>query len=370
LSTTFFPRERLKVSPGGWGPTRDGNSPEAAFGQARVKLSPETVEAIAADLRRSIEGEVRFDAGSCALYATDASNYRQVPYGVVVPKSVDDVIATMAVARAYGAPILSRGGGTSLAGQCCNVAVVIDWTKYLHHVLDIDPTRKLGRVEPGCILDHLRDEAGRYDLTFGPDPATHTHNTLGGMIGNDSCGVHSVMAVKEGRGARTADNVESLEVLTYDGTRMSVGSTSEEELERIIRQGGRKGEIYAKMKDLRDRYADEIRRCYPDIPRRVSGYNLDSLLPENGFNVARALVGSEGTLVAVLNATLNLVHNPKARALLVLGYPDVYSAGDHVPEAMGYHPIACEGLDDRLVRDMIAAHIHPGDEDLLPPGKG
>src|SRR5581483_952665 len=155
-----------------------------------------------AELRGRIEGEVRFDAGSRALYATDASNYRQVPIGVVVPKSVDDVVETVAACRRHGAPIVSRGGGTGLAGQTCNVAVIVDWSKYLNRVLEIDPGNKRARVLPGCVLDDLRDQAEQHHLTFGPDPATHNHCTLGGMIGNNSCGVHSVMAGK------TIDNVE------------------------------------------------------------------------------------------------------------------------------------------------------------------
>ncbi len=225
--------------------------------------------AIAADLRRAIHGEVRFDAGSRALYATDGSNYRQVPIGVVIPTDIDDVIETVAVCRQHGAPLLSRGGGTSLTGGCCNVAVVMDWSKHLNKVLSIDPGAKLARVQPGTVLDVLRTQAERHHLTFAPDPSTHTHNTLGGMIGNNSCGVHSLMGLGTGR---TSDQVHELDILLYDGTRMTVGATTEDELERIIRDGGRKGEIYAKLKALRDRYADEIRRRYPkNLPRRVSG---------------------------------------------------------------------------------------------------
>ena len=231
------------------------------------------------------------------MYATDASNYRQIPIGVVVPKDVEDVVATVKTCHKFGAPIVSRGGGTSLAGQCCNVAVVMDFSKYVNKVLEIDAENKLGKVQPGCILDNLRDAAEQYKLTFGPDPATHTHNTLGGMIGNDSCGVHSVMAAFNGKGARTADNIEEMEILLYDGTRLTVGKTSEAELEKIIKAGGRRGEIYKKLKDLRDKYADKIREKFVNIPRRVSGFNLPYLLPENDFNLAAALVGTEGTCV-------------------------------------------------------------------------
>ena len=321
-------------------------------------------DVLASELRARIEGEVRFDAGSRALYATDASNYRQVPIGIVMPRTIDDVVETIALCREHGAPVLSRGGGTSLCGQCCNVAVVMDMSKYLRQILALDPDRRLARVEPGAVLDDLHGAAERHRLTFAPDPATHTHNTLGGMLGNNSCGPHSVM------GGRTSDNVEELEVLTYDGLRLRVGATSDEELNRIVAEGGRRGEIYRRLKELRDRYKDPIRQRIPKIPRRVSGYALDELLPENGFNVARALVGTEGTCVVILEATVRLVYSAPARALLVLGYPDVYTAGDHVAEIMAYRPTALEGIDDRLVDDMTAMDIHPRGVKLLPDGGG
>lgn len=321
-------------------------------------------DALAAALSEAVKGEVRFDDGSRALYATDGSIYRQVPIGVVVPLDVDDVLATLRVCHAHGAPVLARGGGTSLAGQCCNVAVVMDLSRHLRDILAIDPQARLARVRPGCILDSLRDAAEAYHLTFGPDPSTHAHNTLGGMLGNNSCGVHSVMA------GRTADNVRSMDIVTYDGVRMRVGPTSEEELAQIIREGGRRGEIYAGLKEIRDRYADEIRRRYPQIPRRVSGYNLDELLPEKGFNVARALVGSEGTCVTVLEAELELVPSPPARTLVVLGYPSIFEAGDHVPAILAHGPIGLEGIDAMLIDNMKRKHMHPRDRKLLPDGKG
>src|SRR5579871_839178 len=319
---------------------------------------------LAAALRRSIEGEVRFDDGSRALYATDGSNYRQVPIGVVVPRTSADVVQTMALCRSYGAPLLLRGGGTSLSGNCCNVAVILDFSKYLHNIITLAPQQKQARVQPGLILDDLRKAAEKHHLTFGPDAATHDHCTLGGMIGNNSCGVHSVMA------GRTVDNIEELEIVTYDGLRMRVGQTSDAELEQIIRAGGRRGEIYRQLKALRDRYADLIRQRYPHIPRRVSGYNLDELLPENGFNVARALVGTEGTCATVLEATTSLVYSPPNRSLLVLGYPDAFSAGDHVPQVLAHGPVGLEGIDSRLIGYARKKHLHPKDLELLPEGGG
>src|SRR5262245_14900654 len=325
---------------------------------------------LADDLRRAVRGEVRFDPGSRALYATDSSNYRQVPIGVVIPRDPDDVVATVEMCRQHGAPILSRGGGTSLAGQCCNVAVVMDMSKYVNRVLAIDPQARLAQVQPGVVLDTLRDETARVGLTFGPDPATHNRCTLGGMLGNNSCGVHSVMSQFYGPGSRVSDNTHRLEILTYDGLRMWVGPTADDELQQIIAAGGRRGEIYAALRRLRDTYADLIRQRYPKIPRRISGYNLDDLLPENGFNVARALVGSESTCVTILQAELHLIHNPAARTLVVLGYPDVSRAGDHVPEILRFKPIGLEGMDDRLIDDMIKTRIHPASIKMLPEGRG
>jgi len=322
------------------------------------------VSALERDLRAGVRGEVRFDEGSCALYTSDASNYRQIPIGVVLPRHANDVVETVAICQRYGAPILARGGGTSLAGQCCNVAVVIDMSKYMNNIIELNADQRWARIQPGIILDDLRNAAEKHHLTFGPDPATHNHCTLGGMIGNNSCGVHALMAGK------TGDNIEEMEILTYDGLRMRVGKTSDEELAAIIQAGGRRGEIYAKLRALRDTYADLIRERYPKIPRRVSGFNLDELLPENGFNVARALVGSESTCVTVLEATTRLVDSPPVRSLLVLGYADIYTGCDQIPELLKHKPIGLEGFDDNLIDDVKKKGLHPNEVELFPPGKG
>ncbi|HEX3129134.1 MAG TPA: FAD-binding and (Fe-S)-binding domain-containing protein, partial [Thermoanaerobaculia bacterium] len=314
------------------------------------------------DLRLAVRGEVRFDSGSRALYATDASNYRQIPIGVVVPKGPDDVEAAMAVCLRHGAPVLGRGGGTSLAGQACNVAVVLDVSRHLSRILEIDPERRLARVEPGVVLDKLRQEAARHGLTFGPDPATHAWCTLGGMIGNNSCGAHSLTT------GRTSDNVESLEILTYGGLRLKVGATPDAELDRIVRSGGRRGEIYSGLRNLRDRYAKRIRERFPNIPRRVSGYNLDELLPERGFHVARALTGTEGTCAMILEATVRLVPAPRGRVLLVLGYEDVFAAADHVLEILEARPIGLEGMDRFLVENDFTRRAFRDTLSGLPPG--
>jgi FAD/FMN-containing dehydrogenase/Fe-S oxidoreductase len=336
------------------------------------RLEGENARALEADLRKAVSGEVRFDAGTKALYSTDSSNYRQLPIGVVLPRSIDDVVATMALCREHQAPVLSRGGGTSLAGQCCNAAVVVDFSKYLNRVLEIDPDRKLARVEPGLILDDLRRlaEAGVPKLTFGPDPSTHDRCTLGGMIGNNSCGTHSVMSEFFGPGPRMEHNVAELDVLTYDGLRLTVGPTLDEDFERIAAADGRRAEIYAGLRGLRDRVGDEVRKRFPDFPRRVSGYNLDELLPERGFNVAGSVVGSESTCVAVLEATVVLVDSPPARSVLIVGFEDIYAAAAAVPRVREHQPIGLEAFDDVLVENNRKLGIHAEELELLPEGAG
>jgi FAD/FMN-containing dehydrogenase/Fe-S oxidoreductase len=331
----------------------------------RVTTSPSDVDVagLKRALSRDVSGEVRFDAGTRAMYANDFSIYRAVPIGVVIPRGPEDVIAGIEICRNHGAPVLPRGCGTAPSGQTTNVAVVFDYSKYYNQIVELDPDGQRARVQPGVICDQLRDAAEQHHLTYGPDPATHEYCTVGGMLGNNSCGTHSLMAGK------TSENVHELDVLLYDGTRFKVGATSDEELESIIAAGGRKGEIYGRLKQLRDRVADRVRAEFPDIPRRVSGYNLDQLLPENGFHVARALVGSEGTCVNVLEATLRLVPSPRHRRTLVLGYPDVFVAADHVPGLLQTNPIGLEGYDDQLIRNMIAKHRLAAERSVLPQGR-
>jgi FAD/FMN-containing dehydrogenase/Fe-S oxidoreductase len=313
------------------------------------------------ELKQNIKGEVRFDRASRAMYSTDGSNYRQIPIGLVVPRDADDVVLAVAACRKYGAPVLSRGAGTSLAGQCCNVAVVLDFTKYMNKILELNPKQGFARVQPGVVLDTLRAQAEAFKLTFAPDPSTHNRCTIGGMIGNNSCGTHSLL------GGKTVDNVEELLVLLYDGTQLRVGPTTSDELERILRAGGRRAEIYTALRAIGAQYADQIRARFPEIPRRVSGYNLDDLLPER-FNVARALVGTEGTCVTVLEAKVKLIPSPQHRALVGVGYQDAFVAADHVPEILSFQPIGFEGFEGSIV-DGLRRKGAPK-LDLLPDGRG
>ena len=319
--------------------------------------------ALEQELHAEVRGEVRFGGADRGMYASDASNYRMVPLGVILPRDADDVVAAVAACRKSGPPIFARGGGTAIPGQTVNDGVLFDFSKYMNAIHELDPANKRARVQPGVVLDTLRDAANKHGLTFGPDPATHSRCTLGGMIGNNSCGVHSVMA------GETSDNIEELEILTYDGTRMRVGATSDADVDSFIQSGGPVGEIYRKLKAFINTHAIAIRETFPQIPRRVSGYNLPALLPENGFHVARALVGSECTCVIVLEATTRLVEWPAVRSLLVLGYADIFEAADHVTEPLPFKPMALEALDDTFIDDMKKKGMHPKHLNLMPEGK-
>ena len=321
------------------------------------------LDALVAALGECVHGEVRFDRGTRAAYSTDASNFRQVPLGVVLPRTPDDAVAAIAVANEFGAPILSRGGGTSLAGQCTNTAVVLDFSKYCTRLESVDEQARTCVVQPGIVLDELNRLLADTRLRFGPEPATHMNCTVGGMIGNNSCGATAQ------RTGKVVDNIARLEVVLYDGTRFWCGETTDEEYAEIERRGDPRAAIYRQLRRLRDEYADEIRRRYPDIPRRVSGYNLDSLLPENDFDIAGLLVGSESTLVTVLRAELELVPVLPERTLVVLGYSDIAKAADAVPAILPHDPVALEGVDHKLIRDQHIKHMNPQALQEMPEGR-
>jgi FAD/FMN-containing dehydrogenase/Fe-S oxidoreductase len=304
------------------------------------------------DLERTVGGEVRFDRAHRAMWSADASNYRRVPIGVVSPRDDADVEAALAVCRAHDVPVLPVGARTSIAGQAVNTAVVLDFTRHLNRILEIDPDARTARVQPGVVLDHLRDAAAPHGLTFGPDPSTHNRCTLGGMIGNNACGSHSVAWGK------TVDNVEALDVLTYRGERLHLG------------RGAHLGAIPDQLSALGDRIGDDVRAAFPDLTRRVSGYNLDQLLPENGFDLAKAMVGTEGTCALLREATVRLVESPPARALAVLGFEDAYQAADHVMVVREHHPLTIEGMDAGLIAALRASNPVERTSRALPPGGG
>ncbi|MEU9555599.1 FAD-binding and (Fe-S)-binding domain-containing protein [Streptomyces fumanus] len=282
-----------------------------------------------AALRKAVRGEVGFDVTSRALTTMDASNYRRVPLGVVAPRDADDVAAVLEVCRAHGVPVVPRGGGTSIAGQATGTGVVLDFTRHMNRLLALDPAARTAVVQPGLVLDRLQEAAAPHGLRFGPDPSTHSRCTLGGMIGNNACGAHSVAW------GTTADSVRELEVLTARGERLRLGRGW---------AGAPRG-----LRELVDGDLARLRTGFPDLPRRISGYALDALLPERGAEVARSFCGSEGTLGVLTEAVVRLVEAPPARALAVLGYGDEGAAAEAAAGLLAHRPLTVEGMAADLV---------------------
>ncbi|MGW4193701.1 FAD-binding and (Fe-S)-binding domain-containing protein [Streptomyces sp. NPDC005004] len=287
-------------------------------------------EGLEAELRRAVRGEVGFGVTDRALVTMDASNYRRVPLGVVAPRDTDDVAAVLEVCRAHEVPVVARGGGTSIAGQATGTGVVLDFSRHMNAVLDLDAGAGTAVVQPGLVLDRLQEAAAPHGLRFGPDPSTHGRCTLGGMIGNNSCGSHSVAW------GTTADSVRELSVLTARGDRLRLGRNW---------AGAPPG-----LRELAEGELARLRTGFPDLPRRISGYALDALLPENGADVARSFCGSEGTLGILTEAVVGLVPEPPARALAVLGYADESAAAEAAPGLLPLAPLTVEGMAADLIR--------------------
>jgi FAD/FMN-containing dehydrogenase/Fe-S oxidoreductase len=330
----------------------------------RSGVDETTRRSLERDLVKVLRGEVHFDGATRGIYATDSSNYRQVPLGVVFPMDEEDVRQTVLVCRRHNAPILGRGAGTSLAGQACNVAVVIDMSRHMNKIIAIDAQKKRATVQPGVVLDDLNAAVRLLDLTFGPDPATHAWCTLGGMVGNNSCGTHGLYTGK------TVDNVHELVVVTYAGERMVVGRCDDDSYRDRASAETDGARILRETRQLRGDFEEQIRTGFPQIPRRVSGFNLDQLLPENGFDLARALVGTESTCALVTEITVSLSPWPKHRTLVVLGYDDIYIAADNVPSLLMHDLIGLEGFDGRLVDQMRRASLNIENLRHLPVGQG
>ncbi|MFJ3497600.1 FAD-binding and (Fe-S)-binding domain-containing protein [Streptomyces sp. NPDC086091] len=303
----------------------DGGAPKDP-GAAAAPADPAR---LAADLRRAVRGEVGFDVTSRALVTMDASNYRRVPLGVVAPRDADDVAAALEVCRTHGVPVVPRGGGTSIAGQATGTGVVLDFTRHLNQLVTLDPAARTAVVQPGLVLDRLQEAAAPHGLRFGPDPSTHSRCTLGGMIANNSCGSHSVAW------GTTADNVRALTVLTARGER--------------LRPGGDWAGAPDGLRALAEGELARLRTGFPALPRRISGYALDALLPEHGADVARSFCGSEGTLGILTEAVVDLVEAPKARALAVLGYADEAAAAEAAAGLLPHRPLTVEGMAADLV---------------------
>ncbi|GAA3505664.1 FAD-binding and (Fe-S)-binding domain-containing protein [Streptomyces prasinosporus] len=282
-----------------------------------------------AGLAAAVRGEVDFGTTARALTTMDASNYRRVPLGVVAPRDADDVAAALSVCRTHGVPVVARGGGTSIAGQATGTGVVLDFTRHMNRLLSLDPESRTAVVQPGLVLDRLQEAAAPHGLRFGPDPSTHGRCTLGGMIGNNSCGSHSVAW------GTTADNVRELSVVTPRGER--------------LRPGRGWAGAPAGLRELVDGELARLRTGFPDLPRRISGYAVDALLPERGADVARSLCGSEGTLGVLTEAVVDLVPAPRARALAVLAYADESGAAEAAAGLLEHRPLTVEGMAADLV---------------------
>ena len=295
------------------------------------------------ELRRETSGEVRFDAMSRALYSTDASMYEMEPVGVVIPRTVEDVIATVDVVRRHNGTLLPRGGGTSLAGQTVARAVVIDFSKYLHNVLEDCPEEGWVRVQPGIILDELNREIRSTGRLFTPDPSTSNRGTVGGAIGNNSCGAHSIIWGK------TVDNVIELDVILADGSTAALGPLSEEALTGTAHAGSTVGEIARRLSDLGESCRDEVDARFPKIMRRVGGYNLDELAGPGPLDLARFAVGSEGTLVTVTGAVLKTVPIPRVRGLAVVHFASLHESMEATVAALELEPAAVEHIGSMIL---------------------
>lgn len=289
-------------------------------------------------LRAHVAGDVLADAGSRAIYSADASNYRHVPTAVVLPRTEDDVIAALAICREHGVPLTMRGAGTSIGGNAIGTGVVLDTSRHLGKILEIDDGSATAIVQAGVIAGQLGEALRPRGLAFAPDPSTVNRCTIGGMLGNNSCGSHSVAWGK------TSDNVRELEVLLADGTRMTLGPSSREAHAANVLRSGRAGEVYRGLEKLAQENLEALRTEIGQFPRHLSGYALAELLPENRRNLARALVGSEGTCAIVLRATLELVRPPAHRAVLVLGFEDEVRAAEAVPALLALRPLTVEGM--------------------------
>jgi FAD/FMN-containing dehydrogenase/Fe-S oxidoreductase len=317
---------------------------------------PPTQTHLVSELRRAGLDDVRADTTTRGAYSSDASLYRVVPQAVAFPRRAEDVSAAVEVARATGVPLTARGAGTSVAGNAVGPGLVLDFSRYLNRVLSVDPDTRTARVQPGTIHADLQARAAAHGLRFGPDPSTHTRCTIGGMIGNDACGSRSL-----GYG-RTADNVRGLDLVTGTGELLRV-TTGEGPTTATGFEAGQ-----ARIKELVGRNLGPIRTELGTFGRQISGYALHAALPENGFDLARMLVGSEGTLGVLTEATVRLVEDPRHRVMVALGYPDIAAAADDTLAVLKHHPSACEGLDSRIV-DVVRERRGPGAVPPLPEGR-
>ena len=298
-----------------------------------------------------IQGEVRLDALTRTVYSTDASIYEIAPAGVVLPRSADDVSHTIRTAGERGVPVLPRGGGTSLAGQTVGEGLQIDFSRYMNRILEVDAEERWARVQPGVVLDELNAAVAPQGLQFGPDVSTSSRANLGGMIGNNSCGSHSILH------GRTVDHVLELGVVLSDGSTATLGPLTPSAFEERSRRPGIEGGAYREVRRVVDEYAAEIGERFPKVMRRVSGYNLDSLTaPDAPFDLSRIVVGSEGTLCAVVEAKVRLVERPRHTVVVACHFEDLVEAMEANLHAVSTSPAASE-LMDRVLMDQTRGQL-------------
>src|SRR5262247_3579770 len=302
------------------------------------------------ELRRRVEGDVRFDAYSRLLYSTDASMYQMEPIGVVIPRHAGDVQAAIEVANHLGAPLLPRGGGTSLTGQTVNRALVLDFSRYMNQVLEVNEEELWARVQPGLVQDELNHHARGQGLLFGPDTPTSNRATIGGMLGNNSGGSHSIAY------GLTIEHVIEIDAILADGSRAVFGEVSPEAFRAKTQAPGLEGQIYREVARIRDRYRDDIAARYPRHWRRVCGYSLDQFVREGPLNMARLVVGSEGTLLTIVEARMRLVRRPPRTAVDVIHYRDMQEALESSQAILETGPYAVE-LTDKLILDLARDNI-------------
>ena len=319
-------------------------------------LSERELAEIAQTLRREVAGEVRLDRYSRALYATDASMYQMEPVGVVLPRSADDVEAAVRTARAHGVPILPRGGGTGLAGQTTNHALVLDFSKYMHEMLEVQPEERWARVQPGIVNNHLTAAVRAHGLMYAPDPVTSARATVGGGIGNNSCGAHSVLYGK------TLDHVLEVDVVLSDGSRARFDPAAGVELERRMALGTLEGALYREVRRIAYANRDEIERRFPKILRRVSGYNLDDFTGGAPMNLTRMIGASEGTLAVVTEARVNLVPAPTMRGTAAVHFRGLVESMEATVAILEHGPSAVEMIGEMIIRN---CRVNPGYRHLL-----
>ena len=317
------------------------------------RVSGKEREELAQELVKRVSGEVRFDPFSRVLYSTDASIYQMEPVGVVIPRSAEDVLAVVEVARDNGVPVLPRAGGTSLAGQTVNHAIVIDFSKHLNQVLEVNREEQWARVQPGIVLEQLNKHLAPFNLQYAPDPTTANRACVGGGIGNNTCGAHSVIYGK------TLDHVKEVAVVLSDGSSAHFRPLDSHELEAKLSASGLESEIYRGVRRTARDNLEEIEARYPKIMRRVSGYNLDEFLTDSKFNLARMVVGSEGTLCVVTEAKINLVPRPTMTSLSVLHFAGIVEASEATIEVLKHSPSSVEVIDKMVLVGIAQIKLIP-----------